>query len=80
MVARGQKSFSARSPIAGLLMSAVAVILLQYCTRRRLYSCTEFCCARGEPLVLSIGSGHSAQVLVRACARPADAAGSGCAG
>jgi hypothetical protein len=28
MVARGQKSFGARSPIAGLLMSAVAVILL----------------------------------------------------
>jgi hypothetical protein len=47
------------------------------CTRRRLSSRTQFSCSRRNPLVLPIGSGHSAQVLVHACSRSADAT-SGC--
>ena len=39
--------------------------------REGLSFCTEFSRTAGEPLVLPIGLGNSAQVLVRACARPA---------
>jgi hypothetical protein len=45
----------------------------------RLSDCTEFSRAGGEPLVLSHGSGETAQLLVLACPGPA-AATRGCAG
>jgi hypothetical protein len=51
----------------------------QYCRRGCLSYCTEFSRAAGEPLVLPIRLGNSAQVLVLACARPTGAT-SGCAG
>jgi hypothetical protein len=47
--------------------------------REGLSFCTELSRTAGEPLVLPIGLGNSAQVLVRACARPAGAT-SGSAG
>jgi hypothetical protein len=45
----------------------------EYSTRGRLFDCTQFSRAGGEPLVLSPGSGETAQLLVLACPGPAAA-------